>query len=290
MSQGVLTSRTMHAAAFTWRTAARRTLVYATVALVLLVFMFPFMWMLSMALKPGTEIFAFPPTLIPQHPTVHNFAVALDPTFLRYGLNSLVVATSTTVVTVPVALLSAYSFTRLSFPGRKHVLAVIILTQLLPLIVLVVPIYQIMGDWHLLNTYFALIIAYLTFTVPVAVWLLRGFLVGMPVELEEAAQIDGCTRMGAFFRIVVPLTAPGISATATYVFFLSWQEFLFALTFMSGTMETLPVGVLGYIGEHTTDWGLLMAASTLVCVPVFVLFLFLQRQFIAGLVQGSIKG
>jgi multiple sugar transport system permease protein/raffinose/stachyose/melibiose transport system permease protein len=157
-------------------------------------------------------------------------------------------------------------------------------------VVLVVPIYEIMGDWHLLNTYFALIVAYLTFTVPVAVWLLRGFLAGLPVELEEAARIDGCTRMGAFFRIVVPISAPGISATATYVFFLSWQEFLFALTFLSGNMQTLPVGVLGYIGEHTTDWGLLMAASSLVCVPVFVLFLFLQRQFIAGLVQGSVKG
>jgi ABC-type glycerol-3-phosphate transport system permease component len=147
-----------------------------------------------------------------------------------------------------------------------------------------------MGDWHLLNTYFSLIVAYLTFTVPVAVWLMRGFLVGLPVELEEAAQIDGCTRMGSFFRVVVPISGPGIAATATYVFFLSWQEFLFALAFMSGDMQTLPVGVLGYIGEHTTDWGRLMAASSLVCLPVLVLFLFLQRQFIAGLVQGSVKG
>jgi len=268
----------------------RRALVYAAVVVVVGLFLSPFVWMLSMALKPPNEIFAFPPTLLPHHPTAANFSGALTPTFLRYGFNSLVVAFATTVVTVPVALLSAYAFSRLRFPGRKQILALIILTQLLPLVVLVVPIYQIMADWHLLNTYPALIIAYLTFTIPVAVWLLRGFLVGLPVELEEAGQIDGCTRIGAFFRIIVPLTAPGISATATYVFFLSWQEFLFALTFMSGSMQTLPVGVLGYIGEHTTDWGLLMAASTLVCVPVFVLFLFLQRQFIAGLVQGGVKG
>ena len=284
------TVSTSHATSYVLRSAGRHTLVYAAVLAVLVLFLFPFAWMLSMALKPDAEIFAFPPTLIPKHPILSNFAVAIDPTFVRYGVNSLIVAAITTVVTVPVALLSAYSLSRLRLPGRRHIMAVIILTQLLPLVVLVIPIYQIMGDWHLLNTYFALIIAYLTFTVPVAVWLLRGFLVGLPAELEEAGQIDGCTRMGAFFRIVVPLTAPGISATATYVFFLSWQEFLFALTFMSGTMETLPVGVLGYIGEHTTDWGLLMAASTLVCVPVFALFFFLQRQFIAGLVQGSIKG
>jgi ABC-type glycerol-3-phosphate transport system permease component len=280
----------MSRTALATRVVLRRTPLYGAVLLVLILFLFPFFWMLSMALKPATEIFAFPPTPLPKRPTLQNFSVAIDPTFLRYGLNSFVVAVLTTVVTVPVALLSAYSFSRLRFPGRKHILTVIILTQLLPLVVLIVPIYQIMGDWQLLNTYLALIIAYLTFTVPVAVWLLRGFLVGIPVELEEAGQIDGCTRMGAFFRIVVPLTAPGISATATYVFFLSWQEFLFALTFMSGNMETLPVGVLSYIGEHTTDWGLLMAASTLVCVPVFVVFLVLQRQFIAGLVQGSVKG
>jgi multiple sugar transport system permease protein/raffinose/stachyose/melibiose transport system permease protein len=269
---------------------ARRGLLYLAVLLVLVFFLFPFFWMISMALKPVTEIFAFPPTPLPIHATLDNFRVAINPTFLRYGLNSLIVAVVTTLVTVPVALLCAYSFTRLRFPGRAQILALIIMTQLMPLVVLVVPIYEIMGDWHLLNTYFALIVAYLTFTVPVAVWLLRGFLAGLPVELEEAARIDGCTRMGAFFRIVVPISAPGISATATYVFFLSWQEFLFALTFLSGNMQTLPVGVLGYIGEHTTDWGLLMAASSLVCVPVFVLFLFLQRQFIAGLVQGSVKG
>src|SRR5438270_8948913 len=163
------TVSTSHSTSYVLRSAGRHTLIYAAVLAVLVLFMFPFMWMLSMALKPGTEIFAFPPTLIPQHPALHNFAVALDPTFLRYGLNSLVVAVVTTVVTVPVALLSAYSFSRLRFPGRRHILAVIILTQLLPLVVLIVPIYQIMGDWQLLNTYLALIIAYLTFTVPVAV-------------------------------------------------------------------------------------------------------------------------
>jgi len=279
-----------HTPSYTVAVAARRALLYLTVLVVVGVFLFPFIWMVSMALKPATEIFAFPPTLLPQRPTLQNFQVAINPTFARYGLNSLIVAVLTTVVTVPVALLSAYSFSRLRFPGRKGILTVIILTQMLPLVVLIVPIYQIMGNLGLLNTYMALLIAYLTFTIPVAVWLLRGFLVGIPVELEEAGQIDGCTRLGAFARIVVPLTTPGIAATATYVFFLSWQEFLFALTFMSGAMETLPVGVLGYIGEHTTDWGLLMAASSLVCVPIFALFFFLQRQFIAGLVQGSVKG
>jgi ABC-type glycerol-3-phosphate transport system permease component len=272
------------------RGTARRVPLYATVLLTVVFFLFPFFWMISMALKPSVEIFAFPPTPFPKHPTLDNFRVAVDPTFLRYALNSMIVALATTLVTVPVALLCAYSFTRLRFPGRTQLLALIILTQMLPLAVLVVPIYEIMGDWHLLNTYFALILAYLTFTVPVAIWLMRGFLAGLPMELEEAAQIDGCTRLSSFIRIVIPISGPGISATATYVFFLSWQEFLFALAFLSGDMQTLPVGVLGYIGEHTTDWGRLMAASSMVCVPVLVIFLFLQKQFIAGLVQGGVKG
>ncbi|MDB5075572.1 MAG: transporter permease [Chloroflexi bacterium] len=264
--------------------------VYAAVFLTMAFFMFPFVWMISMALKPAGEVFDFPPSLVPAHPTLHNFQSALNPSFLRYALNSVIVAAATTALTIPVALLSAYSLSRLRFPGRKSIMTIVIITQLLPLAVLVIPMYQILADWHLLNTYVGLVITYLAFTVPVSVWLLRGFLVGLPVELEEAAQIDGSTRIGAFFRIVVPLTAPGIAAAATYVFFLSWQEFLFALSFLSGDMSTLPIGVLSYIGEHTTNWGLLMASSTLVCVPVFVVFFFLQRQFIAGLVQGSVKG
>lgn len=269
----------------------QRVLVYALVLIVIVGFLLPFTWMLSTAVKTTAEIFTFPPRVFPDNPTLDNFEVALDPTFLRYGLNSLLVATLTTVVTLFFATLSAYAFSRLQFPGRKLWLSLIILTQLLPLAVLIVPMHRIMSNLGLLNTYPALVIAYLTFTVPVAVWFLRGFIAGIPVEIEEAAMIDGCTRFQSFIRVILPLSVPGMTATATYVFVLTWQELMFASAFtITKDMRTLPIGVLDFIGERTTDWGGLMAASVLVCVPVLILFMFLQRWFIAGLTRGAIKG
>lgn len=269
----------------------QRVLVYALVLIVIVGFLLPFTWMLSTAVKTTAEIFTFPPRVFPDNPTLDNFEVALDPTFLRYGLNSLLVATLTTVVTLFFATLSAYAFSRLQFPGHKLWLSLIILTQLLPLAVLIVPMHRIMSNLGLLNTYPALVIAYLTFTVPVAVWFLRGFIAGIPVEIEEAAMIDGCTRFQSFIRVILPLSVPGMTATATYVFVLTWQELMFASAFtITKDMRTLPIGVLDFIGERTTDWGGLMAASVLVCVPVLILFMFLQRWFIAGLTRGAIKG
>jgi len=269
----------------------RRLAFYILLIIVVGGFLFPFIWMLSEALKTRGEIFTFPPRIIPENPTLDNFRAALEPTFLRYAFNSLLVAVITTIVTLVFSLFSAYSFSRLQFPGRRVILTLIILTQLLPLAVLIVPMHRIMSGMGLLDTYPALIIAYLTFTIPVAIWLLRGFIASIPVEIEEAATIDGCSRFQAFFRVILPLSVPGIMATATYVFFISWQELMFASAFtVSKEMRTLPIGVLDFIGERLTDWGGLMAASVLVCIPVFVLFFFIQQQFIAGLTRGAIKG
>ena len=274
-----------------YRKVLRHVLIYALVVITVAFFAVPLLWMLSVAVKQPSELFSFPPRLIPSHPTLDNFRAALTPAFLRYGLNSAIVATMTTVITLLAAVFAAYSFSRLRYRGRKTLLILILFTQLLPLAVLIVPMYRIMGRLDMLDTYPALVIAYLTFTVPVAVWFLRGFFDGIPHELEEAAQIDGASRLQAFLRIVLPISLPGISATATYVFFVTWQEFMFALAFTtSKSMRTLPVGILDFIGEHQTDWGVLMAASVLVCLPVFFLFFLLQRQFIAGLTQGAIKG
>jgi len=255
------------------------------------VFVGPILWMVSVALKSPQETFRFPPTFLPEWPTLENFAKALNPGFLRYALNSILVAGLTTVLTLSFAVFSSYSFSRLKFRGRKPLLVIILLTQLLPLAVLIVPMFRIMSSLGMINTYPALIIAYLTFTIPVAVWFLRSFFHNIPYELEEAAMMDGCTRMRAFFSVILPLSLPGISATGSYVFFVTWQELLFSLAFMtSKDMRTLPLGVLDFIGEHITDWGALMAASILVCVPVFLLFIFMQNQLIAGLTEGAVKG
>ena len=174
-------------------------------------FILPFSWMVSMGFDQTDEWFLNPPRLIPQHPTLDNYIGALDPFFLRYALNSILVSTFTTVTTIVFAVFCAYAFSRLRFPLRRQLFTLIIMTQLLPLVVLIIPIYRFFAEQGLINTYPALVISYLTFTVPVAVWLLRGFFASIPIELEEAAKLDGCTQMGAFMRVVLPLSMPGIS-------------------------------------------------------------------------------
>jgi len=261
------------------------------ILLLLFFVLFPFFYMVSTALKTEPDQFRSPPVLFPQTPTAANFRQALEPKFIRYCINSFIVTISTTLIVISVSIFSSYAFSRLRFRGRKFLLKIIILTQLFPLIIIIIPIYMIFTKVGLVNTYLSLIIAYLAFTVPVGVWILRGFFKGIPYNLEESAMVDGETPLQAFLLIVLPLARPGISATAVYIFIFTWQEFMFALTFLSGEkMRTLPVGILDFIRQYGVNWGGLMAASTLITIPVFVLFLILQRQFISGLTQGSIKG
>jgi ABC-type glycerol-3-phosphate transport system permease component len=273
------------------RRLAERAGLYALVVVVAAFFGVPLLFMLSTSVKTPAEVFTTPPTLVPHHLTLANYRAILNLDYLRFFWNSLLVATGTTALALIFGVFASYSFSRLRYRGRKPLLMGIILTQLLPLAVLIVPIYRVVKSLHLLNTHPGLMIAYLTFDLPVAIWLMRGFYVGIPRELEEAAQIDGATQLGAFLQITLPLAAPGILATAAYAFFMAWQDFMFALAFMSSNdMRTLPLGVLGYIGEHQTDWGKLMAASVLLMVPIFVIFAAVQRQFISGLTRGAVKG
>jgi multiple sugar transport system permease protein/raffinose/stachyose/melibiose transport system permease protein len=269
----------------------RQSMIYILVGLLLIFVLFPFGWMVSIALKTPEEQFRVPPTLLPSHLTLQNFlTLSQHPVFIYFFLNSIFIASTTTLLVVFVTIFCAYGFSRLKFPGRRSLLSIIILTQLFPLAAIIVPIYVIMSRVGLINTYFSLIIAYLSFTVPISVWLLRGFIQGIPPELEEAAMVDGCGRLQAFIKIILPLSRPGIAATAAYIFFVSWQEFMFALTFITDEYKrTLTVGILDFVGQYTTDWGSLMAASVCICLPVFVLFLILQKQLITGLTKGALK-
>jgi ABC-type glycerol-3-phosphate transport system permease component len=271
--------------------AALKIVRFFLIILLLIFVLFPFFYMVSTAFKAEADLFSSPPKFLPRIPTLSNFKQALEPKFIRYFINSFIITISTTVIVIIVAIFSSYAFSRLRFKGRKLLLKIIIFTQLFPLIVIIIPIYIIFNKTHLVNTHLSLVIAYLAFTVPVGVWMLRGFFKGIPYNLEEAAMVDGCTRFTAFLRVVLPLARPGISATAVYIYIVTWQEFMFALTFLTGEkMRTLPVGVLDFIRQYGVNWGGLMALSTLITIPVFVLFLILQRQFISGLTRGSIKG
>lgn len=270
---------------------ARRVVLTGLQLLLALFVLLPLFWMFSVSLKPGDEAFAIPATLWPDHPTLANYALALRPEFQRYFLNSLVVSLATVAISVPLALLAAYSLTRFQMRVLSVFLVMVILAQLFPAGAIIIPIYQVMKWADLLNTYTALIVAYVTLTLPVAIWMLRGFLQRMPPVLEEAAAIDGAGRLRAFFDIVVPLARPGIAATTVFVLIVTWQEFLFALSFTSTReMRTLPVGMNDYIGQYGIRYGELMASSVMVSMPVIIVFFFLQRQFVAGLTAGAVKG
>ena len=270
-----------------WRKAPLVVLQLAVAALVL----FPFFWMFSMSLKPATEPFAIPARMWPEAPTLENYVLAFRPEFRQYFLNSLVVCGATLLITVPLALLAAYSLARYQFRILSVFLAAVVLAQFFPAGAIIIPIYKLVRAANLLDTYASLVIAYITVTLPVAIWMLRGFLLRVPRTLEEAAAIDGATPLRAFFDIVVPLARPGIVATAVFVLIVTWQEFLFALSFTSSKeMRTLPVGMNDYIGQYGIRYGELMASSVMISLPVVAVFFFLQRQFVAGLTAGAVKG
>lgn len=265
--------------------------VYAGAALLAAFVLGPVLWMVFTALKPREEVFTAPPHWLPKQPTFDNFSAALDPTFLRFLGNSLLVCVCATVLCVALALIASYALSRPSGRSRHSVLIVVLVSQLLPQAVLLVPLYRAAEGMGLLNSYAGLVVVYLTFTLPVAMWLLHGFISAIPADLEEAAQVDGLSSFRAFFTVIVPLARPGIAATAAFVFFTAWQDFMFALVFLTDEAKrTLPLGVLGYMGQYTVQWGQLMAASTLLLLPILALFVAVQRHFVAGLTAGAVKG
>ncbi len=251
----------------------------------------PFFWMLSVSLKPPAEPFAIPARLWPDHPTIDNYVTAFRPEFRTYFLNSLVVSLSTVVISVSLGLLAAYSFTRAQLAVMSALVGMVVLAQMFPHSAIIIPIYKMMRGANLLNTYWSLILAYVSVTLPVAIWMLRGFLLKLPAALEESAAIDGATPLRVFWDIVVPLSRPGLIATSVYVLIVTWQEFLFALSFTSTKeMRTLPVGLNDFIGQYGIRYGELMASSVMVSLPVMAVFFFLQRYFVAGITAGAVKG
>jgi ABC-type glycerol-3-phosphate transport system permease component len=251
----------------------------------------PVVWLVTTSLKPRSEVFASPPRLLPSHLTFQNYGDVLTSDTLQFFVNSVIVCLGTTVMCVILSLLACYTLTRTGDRGRKPILIGVLVSQLLPQAVLLVPLYKAADTMGLLNSRFGLMVAYLTFTLPVAIWLLRGFLMAIPFDLEEAARIDGLSEFAAFWRVIVPLARPGIAAVGIYVFFMAWQDFMYALVFLTDdSKRTLPLGVLSLIGSHTIEWGQLMAVSTLLLIPILLVFTFAQRYFIAGITAGAVKG
>ncbi|RIX98158.1 carbohydrate ABC transporter permease [Aureimonas flava] len=255
--------------------------------------LFPFLWMVDTALKPVSEVMSSRPTFWISAPTLSNFGkVVLDSAFLTYIGNSLIVSLASTVLTLTLAIFASYALSRWGYLSVARTIGgALVVSQMIPGVLLLIPLYMLMRNLDLLSTYSALIIVYCTFMVPLVTFMLKGFFDAVPRELEEAAEMDGCSRLGFMFRILVPLSAPGILATGVFAFIAAWNEFMFGYVLVNeDARRTLTPGIMIFKGSHQTDWGALTAASVLAVVPVAIGFVYLQRFLVEGLSNGAVKG
>ncbi|WLW52306.1 carbohydrate ABC transporter permease [Streptomyces sp. YU58] len=252
---------------------------------------FPVYWMLNTAFKPAKDAIDPDPSLLPTGITFSNFGRALDiADFWGPVGRSLIVSLAVVVIGMAVGLLAALAISRFAFRGRKIVIVGILAVQMVPLVAMIIPVFLLLNDLGQYDRLTGLIITYLTFILPFTVWTLRGFIVNIPKELEEAAMVDGCSRTGAFIRVVFPLLAPGMVATSVYGFIQAWNEYLYALMLLSQKNQTATVWLGNFTTKHGTEYAPMMAGSTMMAVPIVVLFLLVQRKMAAGLTAGAVKG
>lgn len=251
----------------------------------------PVLWMLASSFKQNSEIFEFPPRLITPGFSLDAYTTILtDPAKLRFFLNSYVVSLSVTAATLVVAILAAYAFSRFEFWGKKTINVIVVSVQAVPPITLLIPYFGLMVTLRLYNTYQGLILTYMVFTLPYAIIMMTGYFNTLPRELDEAVKVDGAGSMTALWRILVPISVPGLVSVGVYTFMIAWNEFLFALTLTrTEDMRTVPIGIQLLMGQHSYEWNEMMAMSILGCVPVLLLFFFFQRFFIGGMTAGAVK-
>jgi N,N'-diacetylchitobiose transport system permease protein len=266
---------------------------YNTAAvLVFLVTVFPIYWMVATGFKRGPDILSFDPKWLPIPGTLENYRTAIGkPYFLQDVANSVVVVVVTVLVSLALAFLAALAAARFHFRGRAALIVMLIVVQMVPLEALIIPIYLTLDRAGQTDRLAGIIVTYLTFVLPFCIWTLRGFIVNIPEELEEAAMVDGCTRAGAFRRILFPLVAPGLVATAVFAFIQVWNDYLIAYVLLrSPERQTLGIWLASFTTNHGTQWGAVMAGSTLFAIPAVVFFLLVQRRVVTGLTAGAVKG
>ncbi len=285
------------AAARLARAAARGLRLAAVLALLLLVLL-PIYWMAVTSFKLQPEIFKIPPTFVPARPTLENYQavvagnLASSIAFLAYFRNSMIVAVCTVLATLLLATPAAYAFSRVPFRGKRTLTYVVLVSQMLPIVLILIPLYRTFLKLGLLSTYPGLILPYLMLALPFSIWMLKGYFDTIPRELDESAKVDGCNRLQAMLRVIVPNVKPGLTATAIVTFIMAWDEFIVALTIMDkDAMRTLPVGIIqSFVGQFSIRWGQMMAASVVTTIPVVIIFIFLSKYLIGGLIAGAVKG
>jgi multiple sugar transport system permease protein len=267
--------------------------IYLVLAFLLVVFLFPVFWMVTTSFKKEGIFFIVPPQWIPKEPTLEHFQKVVSADwFLTYTKNSIITTGVTVFATLFIAALAGYSLSRFKFRGDRVVMLALLITQMFPFVMFLIPFYSIYSRLDWLNSYHSLVLSYMVIALPLAVWLLKSFFDSIPVDLEEQAMIDGATRMGAFFRVVLPNVLPGLIAIGMFTMLIAYDEYMFTLTLSThDEMRTLAVGVASrWIGLFRFDWGGLMAMATIMSLPIIVLFLLLQRYFISGMTAGAVKG
>jgi len=274
------------------RTLLRTSGIYAGLVIFSLVLIFPLLWMISTSFKPINEIFTKIPRWIPKKPTFDNYTFLLFETdYLVFFKNTIKISITTTFAALVVAVFAGYSLSRFNFKGRAYIGVLIIAVQMFPYVLLVIPLFTVMRTLGLVDTHISLVIAYGTFALPFSAWMLKGYFDTIPISLEEAAIIDGCSRLQVLYKIVLPLSAPGLVAVAMFAFILAWQEYIYALAFTrSSNMRTLTIGLAMMQGQHgRISWGQIMAGSFLACIPPILVFTFLQRFIVQGFTRGAVK-
>lgn len=276
----------------TVRRTVWQSMTYVLLAFMSLIAIFPAIWMVSTAIKNTTELFDTPPEIIPDSPTFQNFIKALSNTNMYTAFfNSIVITLSVVLLTLLISSLASYGLSFFKVKGGGVFKVAMLLGQMVPSVVLIIPLYFMFAKFHMLDNRGSLIIADLALTIPMGIVTLSSFFDTVPRELVEAAEIDGDTRFGALFHVVLPVVKPGLVTVAIFTFINTWEEFLFALNLgLSANTRTLPIAISTFSGEFAVDWGTTMAAATVVALPVLLLFLLCNKYFIKGLTDGAVKG
>lgn len=250
----------------------------------------PYVWMVLTSIKPDADITVFPVRYLPQQVTFGHYQVLLEQmSFLGNLLNSLVIALGAVALGLFASIPAAYAFSRFRFRGRQVLMTQFLVINLFPVVLLIIPLFVMMRSLGLLDTHLGIILGHATFAIPFSVWMLTSYMSGIPPELDEAAMMDGASRLQAIVLVILPLLMPGVVTTGIYIFVTSWNEYLFAMMLSGDAVRTVTVALQLFIGEFTVQWGLLTAGGTLVALPVTILFLIVQRRLVGGLTAGAVK-
>jgi multiple sugar transport system permease protein len=270
-----------------------RLLIYLYILLAVIFMVFPFYWIANASFHPESELFNTKNIQwFPDFTYLNNYIdIIQKKNFLQYLINSFFIATGTTIIAISVSSLAAYALARIRFGASKYILGIVLGMSMFPPIAIISPLYLMVQKVDLLNTFIALLFPYIAFTLPFSLWNLTTFFKGLPKELEESADVDGATPFQTFYKIFLPLVSPGIFTTAILVFIFAWNEFLFAVTFISNdSLKTMPVAIVGLPSEYNVPWGQISAAATISTIPLVILVLIFQKRIISGLTSGAVKG